>query len=327
MRLVANQRDLALTLSSKCLIIFLKVIPFIESITPENRRITYRKGTRRFWNDHRCRRERTVLHTPEEEAIMSIKLIVTDLDQTLLRSDKTISGYTMNVLDHCRANGTKLVYATARSIMDLPDDAKQLTADGLCLGNGSVLIAGGQVITRHYFELPVQNAIFAAFMKESSVYRFSAKSEDRSFYYGKSIDPSNIPYDFPPDDTRQFSSVAVRSTHTESVLAILRQYENIRYYCVTGEDLISVLPGNVSKWNGVKLLAEYWQIPIEDIVAFGDDYNDIELIKNCGIGVAVANGLEEMKVVADDICCSNDEDGVAKWLEKHYTKSKLTYEM
>jgi HAD superfamily hydrolase (TIGR01484 family) len=219
----------------------------------------------------------------------------------------------------------KLVFATARSIMDLPDDVRKLTADGLCLGNGSVLIAEGQVITRHFFELPVQNAIFAAFKKEPSVYRFSAKSEDRSFYFGKSIDPLDILYDFPEDDTRQFSSVAVRSTHAESVLAILRQYQDIRYYCVTGEDLISVLPGNVSKWNGVKQLAEYWQIPIEDIIAFGDDYNDIELIKNCGIGVAVANGLEEVKAVADEICGTNDEDGIAKWLEKQYTGSEISY--
>jgi Cof subfamily protein (haloacid dehalogenase superfamily) len=253
---------------------------------------------------------------------MSIKLIVTDLDQTLLRSDKTISDYTMHVLNRCRANGMKLVFATARSIMDLPDDVRKLTADGLCLGNGSVLMAEGQVITRYFFELPVQNAIFAAFKREPSVYRFSTKSEDRSFYYGKPNDPLDIPYDFPEDGTRQFSSVAVRSTQAESVLAILRQYEEIRYYSVTGEDLISVLPGNVSKWNGVKKLAEYWQIPIEDIVAFGDDYNDIELIKNCGIGVAVANGLEEVKGVADDICGTNDEDGMAKWLENITLEAK-----
>jgi HAD superfamily hydrolase (TIGR01484 family) len=221
----------------------------------------------------------------------------------------------------------KLVFATARSIMDLPDDVRRLQADGLCLANGSVVIVEEQVITRYFFEPSIQNAIFAAFKREPSVYRFSAKSEDKSFYYGKTITPVDIPYDFPEDGTRQFSSVAVRSTHAESVLTILRQYDNIRYYCVTGDDLISVLPENVSKWNSVKQLVEYWQIPIEEIVAFGDDYHDIELIKNCGIGGAVANGLEEMKVVADDICGSNDEDGVAKWLEKHYTKSKLTYEM
>jgi Cof subfamily protein (haloacid dehalogenase superfamily) len=245
---------------------------------------------------------------------MSIKLIATDLDQTLLKSDKTISDYTMIVLNRCRSNGLKLVFATARSIMDLPDDVRKLTADGLCLGNGSVLMAEEQVITRYFFESSIQNAIFAAFKREPSVYRFSAKSEDKSFYYGKSNNPLDILYDFPEDSTRQFSSIAVRSTDAESVLAILRQYQDIRYYCVTGEDLISVLPGNVSKWNGVKQLAEYWHIPIEDIVAFGDDYNDIELIQNCGTGVAVANGLMEVKAAADEICGTNEEDGVAKWL-------------
>ena len=52
------------------------------------------------------------------------------------------------------------------------------------------------------------------------------------------------------------------------------------------------------------------------VVAFGDDINDLEMIKNCGVGVAVENGIEEVKSVAKFICDISDNDGVAKWLEE-----------
>ena len=53
------------------------------------------------------------------------------------------------------------------------------------------------------------------------------------------------------------------------------------------------------------------------LVAFGDDMNDLEMIKNCGTGVAVENALDEIKNVAKYICGTNNDDGVAKWLEKY----------
>jgi hydroxymethylpyrimidine pyrophosphatase-like HAD family hydrolase len=54
---------------------------------------------------------------------------------------------------------------------------------------------------------------------------------------------------------------------------------------------------------------------LSDIIAFGDDYNDMEMLKNCGVGVAVANACDEAKSAADYVCGSNDEDGAANWLE------------
>jgi hydroxymethylpyrimidine pyrophosphatase-like HAD family hydrolase len=52
-------------------------------------------------------------------------------------------------------------------------------------------------------------------------------------------------------------------------------------------------------------------------VSFGDDKNDLEMIKRCGIGVAVENALDEVKNVAKYVCKSNNDDGVARWLEEY----------
>ena len=64
-------------------------------------------------------------------------------------------------------------------------------------------------------------------------------------------------------------------------------------------------------------MAGHFHISQEQIVAFGDDYNDIDMLQSCGIGVAVGNALEEVKRSADRVCGSNDEDGVAHWLSEN----------
>ena len=58
------------------------------------------------------------------------------------------------------------------------------------------------------------------------------------------------------------------------------------------------------------------KISKDEMLAFGDDENDYEILKNVGKGVAVANAIPMIQEIADDITSSNDEDGVAKYIEK-----------
>jgi len=76
-----------------------------------------------------------------------------------------------------------------------------------------------------------------------------------------------------------------------------------------------VMHKDALKSKAVAALAEYWNIERREIVAFGDDMNDIDLLKWCGTGVAMGNALDEVKAAADDMCDTNDNDGIAKWLE------------
>lgn len=56
-------------------------------------------------------------------------------------------------------------------------------------------------------------------------------------------------------------------------------------------------------------------------MAFGDDKNDMEMLKMCGMGVAVDNAISDVKEIADGVTLSNDEDGVAEWLAKNVLMS------
>ena len=71
-----------------------------------------------------------------------------------------------------------------------------------------------------------------------------------------------------------------------------------------------------SKGNALIKLAEYLNIPIENTVAIGNDYNDISMLKVAGLSVCVDNAVEEVKQYANYITLSNNEDGVAVVLEK-----------
>lgn len=78
----------------------------------------------------------------------------------------------------------------------------------------------------------------------------------------------------------------------------------------------SVINSNSSKGNSLKILAEYLNISIKNIIAIGNDNNDISMIDIASIGVAVENATDQLKEHADYITKSNDEDGVADYLIK-----------
>ena len=71
-----------------------------------------------------------------------------------------------------------------------------------------------------------------------------------------------------------------------------------------------------TKEKAIEALTDYLHIPIEQTVAFGDDFNDIGMLKLCGTGVAMGNAIQEVKQCATEITVTNNEDGVAKWINE-----------
>ncbi len=74
----------------------------------------------------------------------------------------------------------------------------------------------------------------------------------------------------------------------------------------------------IGKSNGVRLLCNHYKIDISEVVAIGDEMNDLDMIKAVGMGVAMGNGVDSVKKAADYITETNDNDGVAKALIKFF---------
>ncbi|VAW13782.1 hypothetical protein MNBD_BACTEROID03-2227 [hydrothermal vent metagenome] len=78
------------------------------------------------------------------------------------------------------------------------------------------------------------------------------------------------------------------------------------------DPLIEIAPRTISKLSAIKLLHNDDQ-SLKNVIAFGDNYNDIEMLQNIGCGVAVGNAREEVKTIADKITLNNTKDGVAHY--------------
>ncbi|MFS4467595.1 Cof-type HAD-IIB family hydrolase [Maribacter sp. 2210JD10-5] len=84
----------------------------------------------------------------------------------------------------------------------------------------------------------------------------------------------------------------------------------------SNDTLIEIAPKTVSKLSAIKLLLKEKET-LQDVIAFGDNYNDIEMLQHCGLGVAVGNAREEVKAIADEITLKNTDNGVAHFLNNH----------
>lgn len=78
-----------------------------------------------------------------------------------------------------------------------------------------------------------------------------------------------------------------------------------------------IMPKDVSKGHALLEIAEYLGIDQENIIAFGDQDNDMSMIQMAGVGVAMGNAIDSLKAAADYVTLTNNEDGIAAYLEKY----------
>lgn len=250
-----------------------------------------------------------------------IKMIITDLDNTLLRGDKSISEYTISTLMKYQDKGIKIAFATARSTQASSRFLDQFTPDIFIGYGGAVSFAGGEMISRFDIPADISSHLINKCLQEPEISYVHAINE--SVAYTNRIDSSDTDsshykyVDFSLNNNISYLKISLVATTPHIVERIASNYPMLDLLRYTGENLYRFANRNAVKWNAVKAVAEYFSINTEMVVAFGDDRNDLEMIKNCGVGVAVENAIEEVKSVARYICDINDNDGVAKWLDEH----------
>ena len=243
-------------------------------------------------------------------------LYVSDLDGTLLRSDEQMSEYTNNTINTLVSKGMLFSYATARSLITAKRVTKGLSAKiPLIVYNGAFIIDNvtEEVLRANYFDDSVNDVLEDLFSHDiyPIVYGIVDGKEKFSFVPTNAIDDykdlkkGNIFYISCIDETEKLAPMYERYKHD--------------YHCVfqkdiyTGDQWLEILPKTASKANAVRQLRE--MIGCDKVVAFGDGKNDIDLFQAADEGYAVSNAHEDLKKVATGVILSNNEDGVAKWLE------------
>ena len=249
-----------------------------------------------------------------------IRLIVTDLDDTLLRSDKTLSARTLAALTACRAAGVKIAFATARSAQAARFCVEQFVPDIFIGYGGGLIQAGGETLRR--FDIPsvLSARLLGACLQEPAITHIHATNETAAHTDWRAPDPANPHYryhDFLGNERHSYLKISVVSADPGAVERIAARFPMLDMLRYTNEDLYRFAHRDAVKWNAVRLVARHYGLDAADIAAFGDDVNDLEMLRNCGAGVAVANAIPAVKAAARFVCASNDDDGVAAWLEEH----------
>jgi len=247
----------------------------------------------------------------------AIRTIITDLDRTLLCTDKTISEYTLQVLKKCHEQGILIMAATARPERAILDYHKQVHFDAMTVMNGAGVIAPG-LKTAGY---PIVRESVTTILERLCELPDSILSLECGNEVYANVDipewEAKVFTGFPELPTEGPVYKILVSRSGENIGPLVEKLLTEDTYCtVAGNNLVQVMNKKATKWNGIQLMLEAVGISPTDAVYFGDDNDDIESLRNCGVGVAVANAIEAVKVVADVVVESNDEDGVAKWIER-----------
>lgn len=260
-----------------------------------------------------------------------IKMIAIDLDGTLLNSKKEITPRNREVLAQAKAAGVKVVLCTGRPLRAIRPYLEELNLKEP--GDYAITFNGGLVQKNDTGEIMDKSAMTLAQVREliqlgkdlqlpidvvsDEVVYSIPTSPDHLSIYG-SLNPL---LDCRPMAEDQLTEemlfnkavVAYPQEYLDQQIAkipdaIRDEFEVIK----TREVLLEFMPKGVTKAYGCELLAQHLGITREEIMAIGDEENDLPMIAYAGIGVAMANAVPDVKAAADVITGSNEEDGVAE---------------
>ena len=247
-----------------------------------------------------------------------IRMLLTDLDHTLLRQDGSISEKTLRILAACRANGIRFAIATARYWIGAERYIDLLNPDYEITTDGTLIHSAGECIYSCAFSVLDTNTIIQRIAEAVPGAEITAACGKTVFWNSMHIAESEklrkaVYNDYSSPLDVQANKI-VAELPDESVAREIAAKTDCKLQCYRGEKWYAFMPAGSGKISAIKALSEASGISIGDTVAFGDDLNDIEMLKLCGTGVAVANAIPEVQKAADEITLSNDEDGVARWL-------------
>lgn len=246
------------------------------------------------------------------------RVVALDLDGTVLRSDGTVSPRTILTLRRCVERGMRIVVATSRPPRSvaarLPPDFPGGT--WICY-NGAEIFEEGQRIAQFGISPELTQEIVHSIQHLAPDAAVSVEIDnclyaDRELHHAWAYEIVNLA----TLPARPAAKVLFDATQV-SDLEILRAHFTGRCRVIVLDRgvLGQVMLAAVSKAAALRWVLEQSDLSIDDAIAFGDDLNDVEMLSECGIGVAMDNACAEVKAVADWVTLTNDEDGVALVLE------------
>ena len=249
------------------------------------------------------------------------KLIVLDLDGTLLNSQKKISEGNLAALRNARENGVLIAFSTARSVGAMREYIAAVRPDILISNGGALVERNGEVIFAR--QLPaesVRHIIRRCLELSAGQCEVTVDTEQGYFWnYKRNCDftkfetPDNVQYSDFSDFQYPAYKVTAEVEREEDARMLAAEIPSCGTLSFSGEIWRRFAHTEATKRCALEHICGVLSITPKEILAFGDDYNDIEMLEFC-TGVAMGNGIPEVKAAAEFCADTNDNDGVAKFL-------------
>ena len=265
-----------------------------------------------------------------------MRIVAFDLDDTLLHDDLSISARTVSVLRELSRRGWTVVPASGRARDSMLPFVRMLAcADWFISCNGAEIwnARTGECVSQVSFSAETGRDI-ALFAEENDCY--AQTYDDRYFYYSTECEWA-VRY-AQSSMLRGFCVGPLSSyIHEErSKILFMDTEEKIADLLVRGRERFSSVasvtcskpyflefnPPEATKGKALERLCALSGASMSEAVCFGDSLNDLSMLTAAGLGVAVANARPEVRAACDDVCDTNERDGVAQYLSDHFLKQE-----
>lgn len=265
-----------------------------------------------------------------------IKLIAIDLDGTLCNDDGSVSKENLKALHYAQEKGIKVVIATGRPYLSMKHLIDQI---GLTAEDYIIIFNGAQVRAVHQTEPLISTHLtttdLAIWMKEAERLGLPLNLVDNEWVYEpltykEGQESIYIPHiTQAPATHKAFESFDTEHTFSKFVIGIHAEYlmKQLQYLSPALKDaysialshtnLLEIMKKGTHKAIALRDLGKLLEIPLSNMMAIGDQNNDVQMLQEVAIGVAMGNATEEVKALADDVTLTNNEAGVAHAIYKY----------
>lgn len=254
-----------------------------------------------------------------------IKAIFFDVDGTLYSHRfHDIPESTKETMIKLKQQGYKIGISTSRcryETKNLPRFFREFPFDAAFYDGGALVMEKDHVIHKSPIDEQALEKLLHMAKQEQIPLRYSTIEGDHFAYpCDWQIKDNffklylNMPNVKPYDGEEVFNILAYPKTkeHLDQIHAMHQEVNIVEH----GNKTMEITAQHIDKSKGVAIMADRWNLSMEEIACFGDGYNDIEMIKHAGLGIAMGNGKDALKEVADIVCDAIDDDGIYKICRK-----------
>lgn len=267
------------------------------------------------------------------------RCIFFDIDGTLAYPGQSPSSSTITAIEAAKRNGHKVFISTGRTMDSIPASIASIGFNGGIFSSGGIIVVDNQIVMQHYMDESVVEKVISILQHYKTLYtletadgRFNSENgnelmsqidfsnvnkEMRELTEEVLLDPTAIPLSqYSGQPIHKIAYYSTNLSIEQQLFSELNSTAKVVPYHISGFPLSTgeISDYSVNKGQALKDVCNHLGIDPSNCIAFGDSRNDSEIILAAGLGIAMGNAEQELKDIANVVCDSCENHGIAKAL-------------